>query len=613
MHFDFLDKLHEGPWRIVDVPKIIYFKNGFYDLRLDLQPMDQSLVDSVRNNTTNLKDLKAFEGNYTMEGLVNVEYARCFIIGSIWEKHKPVILPRYFGQFRFNRDLFQGVTPFTSRIDEYIEESFVARGTNNYIYPAEVSVYKFSEPKRFRIGREGFYFSTQSKEAKKAHFVCFYNYEIFRYFMTAKGNGTLNHRVLASGAGRGKKLVNQVYDPNKSRSIDGQNLVYLKESPDMENLHLIGSIAYDQNFKSNANHVCVNVRNSNSRSFREMRLPLTSNSSMSVSAKWVRGLEKDENGEEIWGLLVFEIQGATNVWSIPFLPVLQEYEVNYEGDDKMVVKSNVQRMRNTRTNNYKNDPIKPDKDTNTPDTTLFELMNPEFNLPIPKPKIEFTDSEGNLRLIDKQDFEDNFKSAKVGPTGTNADPGGKRLKFEIAPLNHFPFFEEIIQKSKLNLQEHFHKVQTKYFNGEGYFINNWRELEKTFKNSSGQPDSVKYGVIHFELNSGYHFYVFEKEYHPETAETRTWIMALPGFRKLKEGELDSFLNEYLFRENSQMKIREINGITLAFSERCNHMHVKAPSKIVSFEDLGRDQDEAIESHAERISEKIKKCVFNSNK
>lgn len=601
MNSDELIQLPDNrPWRLVNVERIKHTKNGFYNAVADFQPMKPWLLDDFRDGK-NQDKLKSFESTYYKRLEVNLEYIRGFPIGSIWQKGFPPIIPSYFGEFSMKSNLFDGLKPTFHFIEHLVNAAFVPSQMNGELFNTDCLVFEPNKSLFAKKQSDGTYVISKKKGGRKLSFVKFFGYEIYRYFLTSRTEGTLNHRMLSS-----RRHNNLIYDQIRTKIVDEKRQVFLKKEEDYPNLHLIGNAIYDEKYKFAMRRIIsrVSTKGIPERIFEGMDFPFDTFSSMKIYAKLVQ--KKEEKDE--WGLVVYQIAEAKGYQKRTYYPVTERSLASLQKDGNVRFKTSRSKNKNKPKEHFENDPVNGDGDDDVAieDNTLFGLMNPPLDKGIPPMNIEIVDDEGKVIFIGKR-YKLGGKN-KVGPSGDPQDPDGLNVTITLESMNYFPLFSRVIDKVRTQLLTYYSKVDIKWFDSKGNSSSSNPNCKWNYQDDEGNRGKVGYGCVEIKIG-GNHFYLCEKESGRVNSENRSWLFAFPKYRRIKELEFQPVVEKFIFDPDRSWQIGALTEEKLPLNDRLNHKNVLPERLVVDEDEMESFRKMAIEDYSRKICAKIKRKLF----
>lgn len=589
-------------WRLVDVKNIFRYKDGFYSTFAFFQKMSDTVIQKYRNNDDSEGYVKRYYSSQIKAVKTSIEFVRCFPIGSIWQKGQSPIFPSYFGIYDLNGASIKGLDAVNGMTKDFIEGSFISSSFNKPI-ESDCIFFDLKKPLYVKELANGTSNLTKREGGSEISFICFHSYEVYRYFLTSRVGGTLNHRILSSGPRKGKLGENLIYDPKKTETVNGENLVYLKEKQDLPNLYLIGNIAFDAKFKSATNHICSRVLAKSDRTFKDLEFPIETFKKMRIYAKRVKKKRPENVSKDYkdkWGLLVYQIESAEGFYNKRYKAIFQEElaELGSEGNARVKIK-NAKKPNNEKDIDMDN-PVNPEGDpTPIEDNGLFNIMNPELDVEIPPLKLEVVDKDGNIRLVEVEDDKDE-EPTPVGPTGEPGDKKGSNVTIYVDRIDYYKLFNQIAERLSKRLESVYGEAKISWLNDTSYFDSSIHEnLWNHTENLKKIKQIAKYSSVQIKVAGGY-IYLFDKEFDCSPSEDRTWLMAFPEYREIAEIEIRPTCKKFLFDRDRTGKIINLTESNLPFTKRFNHMHAKPKNLITDEKELARTNEEAIDGHVERI-------------
>lgn len=592
---DLINLPDNRPWRLEHVEDIEHFENGFYNVICYFQHVKPWIVVNYRNGE-DLKSIKSYDRTYFIRREVNLEYVKCFPIGSIWQKGQAPIMPSYFGEFSITSNVLKGIKPSFDFIKDRIDGSFIASKEDESYFKTDCLIFEPKKPLFAKRLNDGTYSISKEKVGTELTFIKFFGYEIYRSFLTSRTHGTLNHRMLAS-----RKSHNLVFDDNRTKIINGKRQVYLKNEDDHPNVFLIGNAVYDEKFKFAIKRVISRVlkKDEPERLFEGLEFPFDTFSSMKVYAKLV----KRENKKDVWGLVVYQIAETQGYQKGTFLPLIEKQLAELQNDGNVSFKVKRENNKKKPKEKFENDPVNSDgdDDVQVEDDTLFGLMNPPLDQTLPQMSVELVDKDRKVVFIGKKKKKGG-KAQKVGPSGDKEDPDGSKIVITLESMNYFPLFDRIVNRANAELLKKHNGVKIEWFDYDGLrFSSNPNSIRNATED--GKKCKVRYACVEM-IVGGSHFYLFEKELGILNSENRSWLLTFPKFRVIRNEEIPLAVEKFLFDKDRSMKIGQLTENDLGLSEHLNHANVLPDKLIDDKHELHIYQNLAIKTHSDKILKTI---------
>lgn len=588
---EFIKLPDNRPWRLEHVEEIVHTKNGFYSAICYFQHLKPWVVDNYRNGD-DLKSIKSFDSTYAITREVNLEYIRCFPIGSIWQKGQQPILPNYFGEFLIAPTALKGLKPTFGYIGDYVEDVFLSSRKDGKHFETDCLVFKPKKRLFAKKQADETYSVSKEKGGTELTFIKFIGYEVYRSFLTSRTDGTLNHRMLSS-----RRSSNLIYDNSRTKIIDSKRQVYLKNEKDHPNIFLIGNAIYEEKFKFAMRRIIARVskKDGTERVFGGMELPFDTFNRMKVYAKLV----KIENEKDKWGLVVFQIAETQGYQKGTYFPLTDRMltELQKDGNVRFRVKRTKSKIKSKQ--QFENSPVNSDgdDDVKVEDNDLFGLMNPPLDKTLPQMTIELVDDEGKVVFLGKK--EKPGGKLKVGPSGESQDPDGSQVIISLESMNYFPLFPRIVEKVRISLSTRYSAVQIEWLHSSGQRYSSNPNCKRSYKEDNGIAGKLGYGCVEIKFGN-HHFYLCEKELDRVNSENRSWLFAFPKFRVIRNIEMEPAIKKFIFDPDRSWKIGALTEVDLEMTDHLNHKNVLPERLVVDDAEMESFRKFAIEKYSKKI-------------
>lgn len=608
----------ENLYRLIEVSKIEKNKNSYY-LTLAFQILIGEFKEPFDSN-----ELNTFKANKIEKKVINVAFARLFVIGSIWRnnKKKPLFLPNYLKSYSIVDDFLSQSEVSSGDISLYIKKEFIPKvfvksEQNEYItVPRYAAIINYNlslplldtlidanKPEVTRISFDGMPWE-DLEEPKEYHFVSFYSYEVYRYFFTGNGLTDLNERLLYMPILKDSLRDNEIYDVDNSvpQTEPISNPVYFKKHYDASSLTTIGNLIYQPKFKEQFSRTVNSLSSKAFVKFDEFKeLPISKLSNIQFKAKRVKRISDNK-----WGFLVMQIESCSGYTDLKYLPVIPVPE--YNNSSKNQNKRSGKPKKNEREDSTNVEPKVNQSGTSSMDSKPIEiegfglenLFNPKSDIENEPPLFEHFNKDGTKYFNNKKNNEE------VRPPGANPDDkSGGRITIKVDPTDHFSLFPQIMKGVVLYLQNNKHSVSLSYMDEGMVFENDECILSDRKIKTITKPKGWLIYVAKLEINKGdgkvnYFLFARRKEKNIKI-QGRNWIYSSNSIPK--EEIIISAINHYLYHPSIKNEISD--KVLWERMHQFNHLQ----SEKIILEDNSKTYTEveiekAIANHVGKLGEYI---------